>query len=52
MNSQRYNKEEIYPDDFTEDDKEKFECYLEQSKVLFPKLAGEEWLIKKGILPL
>jgi len=50
MNSQRYNKEELYPEDFTDEDKEKFEGYLEQSKLLFPKLAGEEWLIKKGIL--
>jgi hypothetical protein len=50
MNSQRYNKEELYPEDFDELDKEKFEGYLEQSKLLFPKLAGEEWLIKKGIL--
>jgi hypothetical protein len=50
MNSQRYNKEELYPEDFNELDKEKFEGYLEQSKLLFPKLAGEEWLIKKGIL--
>ena len=23
--------------------------YLEQSKMLFPKLANDEWLIKKGI---
>ena len=50
MNSQRYNKEELYPEDFTDEDKEKFEVYLDQSKLLFPKLAGEEWLIKKGIL--
>jgi len=50
MNSQRYNKEELYPEDFNDEDKEKFEGYLEQSKLLFPKLAGEEWLIKKGIL--
>ena len=50
MNSQRYNKEELYPEDFTDEDKEKFQVYLDQSKLLFPKLAGEEWLIKKGIL--
>ena len=50
MNSQRYNKEELYPEDFTDEDKEKFEVYLDQSKLLFPKLAGEEWIIKKGIL--
>jgi len=49
MNSQKYNKEELYPDDFTEEDKEHFETLLEQAKLLFPKLATEEWLIKKGI---
>ena len=50
MNSQKYNKGEIYPDDFTEDDKLEFDLLLEQSKMLFPKLANDEWLIKQGIL--
>ena len=49
MNSQRYNKEEIYPDDFDENDKLQFDLFLEQSKMLFPKLANDDWLIKKGI---
>ena len=49
MNSQKYNKEELYPEDFSEDDKLQFDLYLEQSKLLFPKLANDEWLIKKGI---
>jgi len=49
MNSQKYNKDEIFPDDFTEDDKIQFEMYLEQSKLLFPKLSGEEWLIKQAV---
>ena len=49
MNSQKYNKEELYPEDFTEDDKLQFDMYLEQSKMFFPKLANDEWLIKKGI---
>ena len=49
MNSQKYNKEELYPEDFTEDDKLEFDMLFEQSKMLFPKLANEEWLIKKGI---
>ena len=49
MNSQKYNKEELYPEDFTEDDKLQFDMYLEQSKMLFPKLANDEWLIKRGI---
>lgn len=50
MNSQKYNKEELYPEDFTEDDKLEFDLLLEQSKMLFPKLMNDEWLIKKGIL--
>ncbi len=49
MNSQKYNKDEIYPEDFDEDEKLQFDLLLEQSKMLFPKLANEEWLIKKGI---
>jgi len=49
MNSQRYNKEELYPEDFDEDDKLEFDLLLEQSKMLFPKLANDDWLIKKGI---
>jgi hypothetical protein len=49
MNSQKYNKEELYPEDFTEDDKLEFDMLFEQSKMLFPKLANDEWLIKKGI---
>ena len=49
MNSQKYNKEELYPEDFTDDDKLEFDILLEQSKQLFPKLANDEWLIKKGV---
>ena len=49
MNSQKYNKEELYPEDLTDDDKLEFDILLEQSKQLFPKLANEEWLIKKGV---
>ena len=49
MNSQKYNKEELYPEDFTDDDKIEFDILLEQSKQLFPKLANDEWLIKKGV---
>jgi len=50
MNSQKYNKEELYPANFTDDEKLEFDVLLEQSKMLFPKLAKDEWLIKKGIL--
>lgn len=49
MNSQRYNKEELYPENFTEDDKLQFDMYLEQSKLLFPKMANDIWLLKMGI---
>ena len=49
MNSQKFNKE-VYPDDFTEEDKLEFDLLLEQSKMLFPKLANEEWLISAGIV--
>ena len=49
MNSQKYNKDEIYPEDYDDDDKLEFDILLENSKMLFPKLANDEWLIKKGI---
>ena len=39
----------LYPEDFTDDDKLEFDILLEQSKMLFPKLANDDWLIKKGI---
>ena len=35
MNSQKYNKEELYPNDFDENDKLQFDMYLEQSKMQF-----------------
>ena len=41
MNSQRYNKEELYPEDFTDDDKLTFDILLEQSKQLFPNLMND-----------
>jgi len=50
MNSQKYNKEELYPTDFTDDDKLNFDILLEQSKLMFPKMANDEWLIKMGII--
>ena len=50
MNSQRYNKDEIYPEDFDENDKLEFDLLLEQSKMLFPKLVKDDWLIKTGII--
>jgi hypothetical protein len=50
MNSQRYSKQELYPEDFDEDDKLQFDMYLEQSKQLFPKMANDEWLLKMGII--
>ena len=50
MNSQKYNKEELYPEDFSEEDKLQYDTFLEQSKYLFPKLANEEWVLRMGIL--
>ena len=49
MNSQKFNKE-IYPEDFTEEDKERFDILLKQAQFLFPNLVGEEWLMKTAIL--
>jgi hypothetical protein len=49
MNSQKYNKKELYPEEFDEDDKLKFDYYLEQSKLMFPKMGNDEWLLKTGI---
>ena len=49
MNSQKYNKAELYPEDFNDDDKLQFDIYLEQAKQLFPKMANDEWLLKYGI---
>ena len=49
MNSQIYNKDELYPEDFTEEDKLQFDMYLEQSKLLFPKMANDIWALKMGI---
>ena len=42
MNSQKYNKEELYPEEFDEDDKLKFDYYLEQSKRLTTALLIQE----------
>jgi len=49
MNSQKYSKDELYPSNYTEDDKLQFDIYLEQSKQYFPKMANEEWLLKLAI---
>ena len=50
MNTPINNKEELFPEDFTEDDKLNFDILLNQSKNLFPKLANDEWLLRMGIL--
>lgn len=49
MNSQKFKKE-LYPDDFTEDDKLEYDILLEQSKMMFPKLSNDEWLIQHGVI--
>ena len=50
MNSQRYNKEELYPENFTDEDKLNFDILFEQSKLLFPKMSSDEWIIKMGVI--
>ena len=50
MNSQRYNKDELYPENFTDEDKLNFDILFEQSKLLFPKMSSDEWLIKMGVI--
>ena len=50
MNSQKWNKNELYPEDFTDDDKLEFDILLQQSKQLFPKLSNDEWLIKQAVI--
>ena len=50
MKSQVYNKDELYPDDFTDEDKLEYDILLEQAKTLFPKLSNDVWLIKQGII--
>ena len=49
MNSQKYTKE-LYPEDFTEEYKLKFDYYFEQSKLMFPKLINDQWLLRMGII--
>ena len=50
MNSQKYDKETLFPEDFTELDKLQYDIYLEQSKYLFPKMSNDQWLLRMGIL--
>ena len=50
MNIPINNKEELFPEDFTEADKLNFDILLNQSKQLSPKLAKEEWVLRMGIL--
>ena len=50
MNTPINNKEEIFPEDSTEDDKLNFDILLNQSKQLSPKLAKDEWVLRMGIL--
>ncbi len=35
MNSQKYNKEELYPEDFTEKDKLKFDMFFNKVNYYF-----------------
>jgi hypothetical protein len=49
MNSQKFDREEIYPEEFNEEDKKQFDYYLEQSKLMFPKMVNNIWVLKMGI---
>lgn len=49
MKSQQYNKDEIYPEDFTDEDKLNFDIYLQQALQLFPQYTTEQWLVKDAI---
>jgi hypothetical protein len=48
MNSQK-KKDTIYPENFTDEDKLNYDIFFEQSKQLFPNLAGDEWILRMGI---
>ena len=43
------DKEQFYPEEFSEKDEFIFDFLFEQSKLLFPKLACNEWVLKVGI---
>ncbi len=47
MKTQKYNQDEIYPDDFDEDGKLQFDMYLEQSEMLSPSIK-----IRPGIFQI
>lgn len=50
LKSQTYNKDEIYPDDFTDDDKLTFDILLQQGLILFPKLQNDSWIVKQAVI--
>lgn len=51
MNSQKFKQEDmLFPEWMDDDDKVQFDIYLAQSKLIFPKMANDEWLIKMGII--
>lgn len=50
MNSQKTITKEIYPEDFEEEDKLRYDVLLEQAKILFPKMINEEWALRCGII--
>lgn len=50
MQSQKNNKEEIYPNSFTDEDKVNFDILLAQAKFLYPRMVEDEWLMKQAII--
>ena len=50
LKSQQFNKDELYPEDFTEEDKLNFDILFQQSLILFPKLKNDDWLAKHAVI--
>jgi hypothetical protein len=51
MNSKTFkNDDMLFPEWMNNVDKVQFDIYLAQSKLIFPKMANDEWLIKMGII--
>jgi hypothetical protein len=41
---------ELYPPSFDDDDKIRFDILVAQSKLLYPHLENDEWLIKLAVI--
>jgi hypothetical protein len=45
--SQQYNKDYLYPEEWTDDDKFRFDFLVMESKKLYPRC--DEWLLKLAV---